>query len=91
MFDASGKVIYTGKNPGSEAAFRPYLVKVSIPDLNIRKGPGTDKEKTGKYTGIGCFTIVDEADGQGASRWGLLKAYAKGRNGWVSLDHCRRI
>ena len=31
-----------------EAVFRPYLVRVSIPDLNIRKGPGTDKEKTGK-------------------------------------------
>ena len=91
VFDESGKMIYTGKNPGLQAAFQPYLVRISIPDLNIRKGPGTDKGKTGKYTGIGCFTIVDEADGQGASRWGLLKAYAKDRNGWVSLDYCEKI
>ena len=40
----------------------PYLVEISIDDLNIRKGPGTNYGKTGKYTGdprhniyrIGC-------------------------------------
>lgn len=67
--------------------FRPYLVRVSIPDLNIRKEPGTDKEKTGKYTGAGIFTIVEEADGKGASRWGKLKSGA----GWISLDFCERV
>ena len=30
VFDESGKVIYTGKNSGSQASFQPYLVKVSI-------------------------------------------------------------
>ena len=70
-----------------EAVFRPYLVRVSIPDLNIRKGPGTDKEKTGKYTGAGIFTIVEEADGKGASRWGRLKSGA----GWIALDFCERV
>ena len=74
-----------------ETAFRPYLVRVSIPDLNIRKGPGTDKEKTGKYTGAGIFTIVEEADGKGASRWGLLKSYQGGRNGWISLDYAVKV
>lgn len=73
------------------AAFQPYLVRVSIPDLNIRQGPGTDHAKTGKYTGTGTFTIVDEADGKGASRWGLLKSYREKRNGWISLDHVSRI
>ena len=67
--------------------FRPYLVRVSIPDLNIRKGPGTDKEKTGKYTGAGIFTVVEEADGKGASRWGKLKSGA----GWISLDFCEKL
>ena len=86
VFDDSGKAVYT-----RAAAFRPYLVRVSIPDLNIRKGPGTDKPKTGKYTGIGVFTIVDEADGEGDSRWGLLKSYESGRNGWVSLDYTSRL
>lgn len=85
VFDESGKAVYTG------AAFRPYLVRVSIPDLNIRVAPGTDQPKTGKYTNIGTFTIVDEADGKGASRWGLLKSYQEKRDGWISLDHTSRI
>mgnify|MGYP002508558248 CR=1 FL=1 len=55
VFDESGKVIY------SNDTFTPYLVRVSIEDLNIRKGPGTDYDKTGKYTGKGAFTIVEEA------------------------------
>ena len=74
-----------------EEVFRPYLVRVEISDLNIRKKPGTDQEKVGKYTGVGCFTIVAEADGVGASKWGLLKAYEKERNGWISLDFVTRI
>ena len=77
---------YEGKASGI-----PYKVRVSIPDLNIRKGPGTGYAKTGKYTGIGVFTIVEESDGEGASRWGLLKAYESSRDGWVSLDYAARI
>lgn len=46
-----------------------YLVKVDIPDLNIRKGPGVSYDRTGQYTGIGIFTIVTEQDG-----WGKLKS-----------------
>ena len=82
VFDESRKAVYT-----RTAAFKPYLVRVSIPDLNIRRGPGTDKPKTGKVTGVGVFTIVEEADGKGASRWGKLKSKA----GWISLDHASRI
>ena len=29
----------------------PFMVRVKIPDLNIRKGAGTNTAKTGKYTG----------------------------------------
>lgn len=88
VFDENGKVIY-----GAAAAtgFTPYLVRVSISDLNIRKGPGTNYGTVGKFTGVGCFTIVEEAVGQGASKWGLLKAYADGRDGWISLDFAARI
>ena len=92
VFDESGKVIYTGKSSESQASFQPYLVKVSIADLNIRKGPGTNYAKTGKYTGIGVFTIVEESAGAGSDQgWGLLKSYQAGRNGWVSLDYCKRV
>ena len=86
VFDESGKAVYT-----KSAAFKPYLVRVSITDLNIRKGPGTDYGKTGKYTGAGTFTIVEEADGKGASKWGLLKSYQEKRDGWISLDYCTKI
>ena len=64
-----------------------YLVRVRIPDLNIRKGPGTDSEKTGRYTGAGTFTIVEEADGMGAEKWGRLKSGA----GWIALDYTERL
>lgn len=74
-----------------QPAVSSYLVKVDIEDLNIRKGPGTDCARTGKYTGAGVFTIVEEADGVGAFKWGLLKAYQKKRNGWISLDYAIRI
>ncbi len=64
----------------------PYMVRVSIPDLNIRRGPGTDFPKTDKFTGAGIFTIVEESDG-----WGLLKAYQEKRDGWISLAFTTRI
>ena len=64
----------------------PYMVRVSIPDLNIRRGPGTSYPKTGKFTGVGVFNIVEEKDG-----WGLLKAYQEGRDGWISLAFATRM
>ena len=85
VYDESGKAVYGGQGLGE--GFSPYLVQVSITDLNIRKGPGTDYGKTGKYTGKGVFTIVEEAAGQGASRWGKLKSGA----GWISLDYTHKI
>lgn len=84
VYDSKGNAVYTGK---TTSAFSPYMVRVSITDLNIRKGPGTNYAKTGKYTGIGSFTIVAESNGQGASKWGKLKSGA----GWISLDYTTRV
>ena len=64
----------------------PYMVRVAIPDLNILRGPGTSYPKTGKFTGVGVFNIVEEKDG-----WGLLKAYQEKRDGWISLAFTTRI
>lgn len=89
VFDENGVTIYTPKVTVSTDTSVPFTVKVSISDLNIRKGPGTNYAKTGKYTGKGVFTIVEVADGQGASRWGLLKSYQKNRDGWISLDYAK--
>ena len=68
--------------PVPEKTTTPYLVRVTIPDLNIRKGPSTSYDATGKYTGKGCFTIVEERNG-----WGRLKSGA----GWISLDYAIKI
>lgn len=70
----------------------PFKVKVDIPDLRIRTGAGTQNAATGKYTGVGVFTIVEVAQGEGsAAGWGLLKSYADKRNGWVALDYCTKL
>ena len=91
----SGLYLTTGKEyvqfmeslPGASS----YMVKVDILDLNIRRGPRTDYARTGKFTGAGVFTIVEEADGAGAGKWGLLKSYQKKRDGWISLDYVTRV
>ena len=73
--------------PDTPAPALPYLVKVSIPNLNIRKGPGTNYARTGYFTGVGVFTIVEEADGEGAAKWGKLKSGM----GWISLNYARKV
>lgn len=66
----------------------PFKVKVSIPDLRIRKGPGTNTVTTGKFTGVGAFTITEVKDGPGSTKgWGRLKSGA----GWISLDYAQKI
>lgn len=87
VFDKDGAKIYTPNTTG-QASDVPFTVKVSISDLNIRKGPGTDYAKTGKFTGKGVFTIVEVQSGQGSSAgWGRLKSGA----GWISLDYGAKI
>lgn len=69
-------------------SFKPFMVRVRIATLNIRTGPGTNYKKTGHYTGIGAFTIVDVKEGQGSNTgWGKLKSGA----GWISLDYVKKI
>ena len=80
-FDDNGNQVY----PAVAQSFTPYLVKVSISDLNYRRGPSTSYASYG-YIEPGVYTIVDEQDG-----WGLLKAYADQRNGWISLAYTRKL
>lgn len=88
VFDESGNVIYAGKQTTSGSAGCPFMVQVSVTDLNIRTGPGTNYGKTGKYTGKGVFTITEVQSGTGSSTgWGKLKSGA----GWISLDYAKRI
>ena len=72
------------KLPGA-AGFEPYTVKVSVTELRIRSGPGTDTDSKGVIK-PGVYTIVEEANGPGAKRWGRLKSGA----GWISLDYATK-
>lgn len=59
----------------------PYLVKIGIRTLRIRKGPGTNYGIV-KFILPGIYTIVET---QG--NWGRLKSGA----GWICLDYARRV
>lgn len=78
VFVENGTAIY----PEKEVSGVPYTVRVKISDLNIRKGPGTNYARV-QYIPVGVYTIVEEADGKGASKWGRLKSGI----GWISLDY----
>lgn len=65
-----------------------FLVRVDISDLNIRKGPGTDFGKVGRYTGKGNFTIVEVRIGKGAKDWwGSLSPEQDGLV-WIIVRGC---
>lgn len=64
-----------------------YIAQVISPPVNIRKGPGTNYDKTGQVINSGAYTIVQESTGVGATKWGKLKSGA----GWVALDFFKKV
>ena len=64
----------------------PYKVRITATDLNIRAGARTNYPSKG-YIKPGVYTIVEEATGKGAIKWGKLKSGA----GWISLDYAKRL
>ena len=86
VFDADGNLVYEPK-AAEPAENVPFLVKVSISDLNIRKGPGTDYSRV-QFCPVGVYTIMEVKSGKGASAgWGRLKSGI----GWISLDFVKRV
>lgn len=84
VFDVNGVNIYTSKTTAYDV---PFKAKVSISDLNIRKGPGTNYART-QYIPVGVYTIVEVQSGTGSDKgWGRLKSGA----GWISLDFCTKV
>lgn len=65
----------------------PYSVKVTAKSLYYRKGPGTNYPVLGMVRKDEVYTIIEEAFGLGASKWGKLKSGA----GWISLDFCVKV
>ena len=65
----------------TKTSTKSFKVKVSIKDLNIRKGPGTNYASKG-FIKPGVYTIV-KTDG----KWGKLKSGA----GWIHLDYAKKL
>ena len=89
VFDTDGNSVYTsGEGTTGITGDTAFKVLVSVPDLNIRSGPGTNYAATGRFTGAGVFTITAVQTGQGSSTgWGKLKSGA----GWIALDYAKRV
>lgn len=68
--------ISTGKSTGAKSK-TPFVVRVLVNDLKIRKGPGTQYEATGALNKGDAYTIIDTSkDG-----WGKLKYDL----GWIKI------
>lgn len=76
-----------------EKPFEPYNVRITASVLNIRSGAGTGYNVVNAIQGNNSneYTIIAEADGAGATKWGLLKEYSERKNGWISLDYVKKI
>lgn len=81
VYDWNGVEVYR-----KAKAFAPYLVKVSITDLNMRQGPGTNYKSNG-FIPVGVYTIVAESDGQGSAKWLKLKSGA----GWIASEYAKKL
>lgn len=66
----------------SGSTFAPYLVRITVSVLNIRKGPGTSYAVTGQIKDRGVYTIVEQK-----GNWGRLKSGA----GWISLSYTKKV
>lgn len=73
--------------PSQSPSGLPYLVRVNTKALKYRKGPGTTHPVAGIVRQNEVYTIIEEAYGRGASKWGKLKSGV----GWISLDFCVRM
>ena len=78
VFDGKGNIVY----PKTESS---YTVKITADVLNVRQGAGTNYPVVTTVKQNEVYTIVEENDG-----WGLMKAYQKGRNGWISLNYTEK-
>lgn len=74
-------------NSASASAFESYKVRVTVDALNIRKGAGTNYDIVGVIKDRGIYTIIDESNGKGATKWLFLKSGA----GWIASDHAKKV
>lgn len=95
--EMGGKVVVkpstpsTSNSPTNTTSTLPYQVRIiDKTGLNVRSGSGVN------YPVVACanynevYTIVDEVQ-IGHSKWGLLKSYKNGRNGWINVTEGKYV
>lgn len=80
VYDHKGKVAYT-----PDKVHFPYQVRVTVPDLQIRKKPTTDALSKGAIL-LGVYTITKEKKADGYT-WGKLQSGA----GWIALEYVEKL
>lgn len=83
VYDSAGKCVYSPKGSGDGT---PFMVRVKIKDLNIRKGPGYKTYARVGYCPVGTYTIVETKVAEGYT-WGRLKSGI----GWIALEYTKRV
>ena len=68
----------SGGSSSSSITYKTGIYKVNVPELNIRKGPGTNYATNGSIKNKGKYTITEIQNGS----WGRLKSGA----GWICID-----
>lgn len=77
VFDPAGVQVY----PAGQR-----LVRITASALNVRSAPSEQAAVVQILPRGGAYTVVEEQSG-----WGLLKAYAAERDGWISLRWAETI
>ena len=77
--------------PSPTPSTLPYHVRiVDKSGLNVRRGAGITNPIVACANYNEIYTIVDEVQ-VGNSKWGLLKSYKNGRNGWINVTEGRYV
>lgn len=62
--------------------FKPYMVRIDVPVLNVRSGAGTEYPVRRTVVKGDAYTIIEEQNG-----WGRLKSGA----GWICLEYTSKV
>ena len=77
--------------PSPTTSTLPYHVRiVDKSGLNVRRGAGITNPIVACANYNEIYTIVDEVQ-VGNSKWGLLKSYKNGRNGWINVTEGKYV
>ena len=80
-----------GNPPSPTTSTLPYHVRIlDKSGLNVRRGAGITNPIVACANYNEVYTIVDEVQ-IGNSKWGLLKSYKNGRNGWINVTEGKYV